>query len=125
MMPEVAKFHDVLAPRYHADKGDKRRADTCGAIADFEAGADAIAKATPPAGTDQEKWTAQTKELTDAVAAMGGTCKANDAAAFDPAFERVHKGFHGVMEAAGGHKEMGHEGMEGMGHEGGEPEHTM
>jgi hypothetical protein len=37
----------------------------------------------------------------------------------------VHQGFHGVMEAAGGHKEMGHE---GMGHEGmgsGEPEHAM
>src|SRR3982751_5277861 len=102
MMPEVAKFHDVLAPRWHAEKGAKRMADTCGAIPQFTANADALVKATPPAGADAAMWSGKTKELADAVVALDGTCKANDATAFEPAFERVHVGFHAVMEAAGG-----------------------
>jgi hypothetical protein len=114
MMPEVAKFHDVLAPRWHAEKGAKRMADTCGAMAEFQANADALTKAAPPAGADGAAWTGKTQELTAAVGALDGTCKANDATAFEPAFERVHNGFHAVMEAAGGHKE----GAEGEHHEG-------
>ncbi len=104
MMPEVAKFHDVLAPRWHAEKGPKRMADTCGAMAEFQANADALAKSAPPMGADATLWSGKTKELTGAVGALDGTCKANDAATFEPAFERVHNGFHAVMEASGGHK---------------------
>ena len=63
-------------------------------------------------------WTGKTQEQTSAVGALDGTCKANDAAAFEPAFERVHNGFHAVMEAAGGHKEGGEHKSEH--HEGGE-----
>ncbi|CAN5904310.1 hypothetical protein BH11MYX3_BH11MYX3_26550 [soil metagenome] len=113
MMPEVAKFHDVLAPRWHAEKGAQRMADTCGAMAEFQANADALAKATPPTGADVAAWSGKTKELTDAVGALDGTCKANDATTFEPAFERVHNGFHAVMEVSGGHKE----GMSEDGHD--------
>ncbi len=105
MMPEVAKFHDVLAPRWHAEKGAKRMADTCGAIAELQADADALAKAAPPMGADAAAWTGKTKELTDAVGALDGTCNGKDPTTFEPAFERVHNGFHAVMEASGGHKE--------------------
>lgn len=112
-MPEVQKFHDVMAPKWHADKGPQRMADTCGAIPEMTTDADALAKATAPAGADAAKWATQTKELSDAVVALDGACKTNDATAFEPAFERVHNGFHAVMEAAGGHHEehgeMGHE----------------
>ena len=117
MMPELAKFHDVLAPRWHAEKGPKRMADTCGALPEFHADADAVAKATPPAGADAAVWSGKTKELADAVVALDGTCKANDATAFEPAFERVHVGFHAVLEASGGHHDEHHEG--------GDPEHKM
>ncbi len=105
MPPEMAKFHDVLSPRWHAEKGAKRMADTCGAMAEFQVNADALAKAAPPAGADGAAWSGKTKELTDAVGALDGTCKANDASAFEPAFERVHNGFHAVMEVGGAHKE--------------------
>ena len=94
MPPELAKFHDVLAPRWHAEKGPKRMADTCSAVGEFQADADAIAKATPPAGGDAAKWGTGAKSLTDAVVALDGTCKANDATAFEPAFEQVHNSFH-------------------------------
>jgi hypothetical protein len=107
MMPEIAKFHDVLAPRWHADKGDKRMADTCAATAQLHASADAIAKAATPAGADAAKWSAGTKELTDAVVALEASCTAKDAAAFEPAFTRVHTNFHALMESSGGeHHEM-------------------
>lgn len=97
MMPEVAKFHDALAPRWHATKGEQRMKDTCGAVAEFRTDADAIAKAKP-AG-DPAAWTTRTQELTDAVSALDATCQSNDATAFELAFEKVHTSFHAVMEA--------------------------
>lgn len=121
MSPEMTKFHDVLAPRWHADKGDKRMKDTCAAIPEFQTDADALAKATPPSGADAAKWSAGTKELTDAVTALGTTCKSNDLATFEPAFHRVHESFHGLMAIGGGmdmkdmkHDEMKHD-MKGEG----------
>ena len=118
MMPEIAKFHDVLAPRWHAEKGPQRMADTCGAMPEMQADADALVKAAPPMGADAAVWTGKTKELTDAVVALDGTCKSNDATTFEGAFERVHVGFHGVLEASGAHHEEEH-------HEGAEPDHKM
>ena len=111
MLPEVHKFHEVLAPRWHADKGPKRMADTCGAMAEFQADADALTKIAAPAGADAAAWGTKTQELVAAVGALDGTCKANDETAFEPAFERVHNGFHAVMEASGGGGEK-HEGMD-------------
>lgn len=105
MSPEINKFHDVLAPRWHAEKGPQRMKDTCAAVAEFQADADALTK-NPPAGADAAAWTTGTKELTDAVVGLDGTCKVNDATAFESAFERVHHGFHAVMELGGGHKEQ-------------------
>ena len=73
-------------------------------MTDLQASADALAKASLPAGADAAKWTASTKELGDAVVGLDATCKSNDPAAFEPAFHRVHEGFHRVMELAGGGK---------------------
>jgi len=92
MSPEVAKFHDVLSPRWHAAKGPQRMTDTCGVVAELRTDADAIAKARP-AGD------AAVKDLTDAVSALDATCQSNDATAFELAFEKVHTSFHAVMEA--------------------------
>ncbi|MBL9018596.1 MAG: hypothetical protein JNL83_30700 [Myxococcales bacterium] len=100
MLPEVHNFHEVLAPRWHADKGPKRMADTCGAMAEFQSNADALTKVAPPATTDAAAWGTKTQDLVTAVGALDGTCKANDATAFEPAFERVHTSFHSVMEAS-------------------------
>ncbi len=92
MSPALTRFHDVLSPRWHAEKGAQRMTETCGAIADFQTTAAEVAN----------------KELSDAVAALEATCTANDATAFEPAFEKVHTTFHGLMEASGGgHQEHG------------------
>jgi hypothetical protein len=117
MPPEIAKFHDVLAPRWHADKGPQRMKDTCAAMADFTTGVTAIAQAETPTGADTEVWTSSAGELAAAVSKLDDTCKANDAAAFEVAFQKVHETFHGVMAAASGHAEAGGAG------EGGEGEH--
>jgi len=102
--PEVSKFHDVLAPRWHAEKGPQRMKDTCAAVPEMTTNAAAVAKTTAPDGKDPAVWSAATKELVDAVANLKVSCDANDAAGFEPAFERVHHGFHGLMGAHEGHE---------------------
>ncbi len=101
MMPEIAKFHDVIAPRWHGDK-DKQMPDTCAVTAELRASADAIAKAQAPASTDAAKWAAGAKDLSDAVVALEATCTSKDAAAFEHAFAQVHTHFHTLLEASGG-----------------------
>lgn len=104
LSPEITRFHDALSPRWHAEKGPRRMKDTCAAVRELQADADQLTK-SPPAGSNAVGWKTSTKELTEAVTALGGTCKANDAASFESAFERVHRDFHVVMEAGGGAKE--------------------
>jgi hypothetical protein len=101
MPAEVTKFHDVLAPRWHAEKGPQRMKDTCAAVADFQADADAIAKSTPPATANADTWGSSTKALVDSVAGLDTTCKANDTAKFEEAFHTLHENFHAVMAATG------------------------
>ena len=113
--PELVKFHDTLAPRWHAAKGPERMASTCGAIADFVSGADGVAKATPPAKGNASAWAQESKELTEAVAALKTVCEAKDAAKFEAAFAGVHQEFHELLEVASAHHEE-HEGHD-------EPDH--
>lgn len=105
MPVEIKQFHEVLAPRWHAAKGPERMKSTCDALPDFNAGATAIAKAVPPQGVDGTTWTEAAGKLAASLEDLGTTCKANDAAKFETAFEQVHVSFHGVMEAAGGKHE--------------------
>lgn len=110
MMPEIAKFHEVLSPLWHAEKGPKRMTDTCGAVPQFRTDADALVAVAAPAGADAAAWTTKTKELGDAVGALDVACKANDAAVFEPAFEHMHTGFHAVLDlSGGGHHEEHHD----------------
>jgi hypothetical protein len=121
MPSEMTKFHDVLAPRWHAEKGPKRMADTCAAVPEMKAVADAIAKVTPPTKANADTWTASTRALVDSVNELEPVCKANDAAKFEVAFHNVHERFHGLMEAAG----VGHGEHEGGEHKGEHKEHKM
>lgn len=105
MSPQISKFHDTLAPRWHAQPGPQRMADTCAAIPQFHADAEAIAVAEAPSGGDAAAWSSGGKQLIEAIAGLDATCKAKDATAFEPAFERVHGTFHRVMMAGGGHHE--------------------
>ena len=116
MPAEMTKFHDVLAPRWHAEKGPQRMKDTCAALPEFHADADAIAKATPPEKANADTWTTSTRALVDSVNGLDPICKANDAAKFEEAFHKVHENFHGLMAAAGMGEEK-HEGAEAMQHD--------
>ncbi len=107
MSAEMKTFHDVLAPRWHAEHGPQRMQDTCTAVPEFQADADAIAKATPPDSANADTWTASTRALVDAINTLDATCKANDTAKFEEAFHGVHESFHGIMAAAGMMKEGG------------------
>ncbi|MBV8758054.1 MAG: hypothetical protein JO257_12280 [Deltaproteobacteria bacterium] len=102
MPAEMGKFHDVLAPRWHQAQGPDRQKDTCNALPDFHAQADALAKATPPATANADSWTAATRALVASVAALDSSCRANDGAQFESAFANVHEAFHSLMKAAGG-----------------------
>jgi hypothetical protein len=102
MPAPLAKFHDTLAPRWHAEHGAKRTADTCAAIPQLRTDADAVAASPAPPGSEAAAWSAGGKQLSEAVAGLDTACKANDAAAFEPAFALVHQRFHGLMEAVGG-----------------------
>jgi hypothetical protein len=113
MPPQLARFHDTLAPRWHAARGPQRMTDTCAAIRQFHADAEKIAAAEPPGKGDPGAWSKGGKKLTEAVVALETTCKNKDAEAFETAFERVHETFHGLMEAAGGHDEHGDHGEHG------------
>lgn len=101
MPPELAKFHDVMAPRWHAEKGPQRMTDTCAALPDLHADADALAKSTPPRAANADTWTAGTKHLVEAVAGLESTCKSKDSSGFETAFGKVHASFHGLLEASG------------------------
>jgi len=98
LSPELEAFHDLLAPKWHADKGPKRIADTCGAIEQFKVAADTVGKATPPVPANADTWTTGTRALVAAVAELETACKAKNDAGFEAAFPKVHDGFHVLME---------------------------
>src|SRR2546423_7676325 len=93
MPPALDKFHAILASRWHAQKGPERMKNTCEGVPDFKTGAEAVAKSK----SGDAKWDAAAKQLVDAVAGLETACKANDAAAFEPAFAKVHDGFHAML----------------------------
>jgi hypothetical protein len=100
LTPELQAFHDQLAPRWHAEKGEARRKDSCGAIADFEAKAAAVQSAAAPAGVDAAGWQKAGADLVAAVKELETACGGSDMAAFETAFEAVHRSFHAAMELA-------------------------
>src|SRR4051794_24494626 len=115
MSPELKKFHDLLSPLWHAPKGPERMKNTCAAVAEIKADADAIATATPPVKANADTWTAGTRSLVDAASNLADACKAGKDTTFEAAFEKVHDSFHALVKMAGMHES--HEGMEGMDHE--------
>jgi hypothetical protein len=100
---EMKAFHDLLAPRWHAEKGPQRTQDTCSAIDQFKASADALAKATPPLPANADTWTAGTRALIAAVEDLAKACP--NGATFEDAFAKVHEAFHALMMQGEPHEE--------------------
>jgi hypothetical protein len=86
MPANLAQFHDVLVPLWHAPPGPARAQRTCEAIGDLKRHATEIAGA---------------QELTAAIGELEHVCmtKGGDQA-FDAAFGKVHDSFHHVLEAS-------------------------
>ena len=98
LTPELDAFHQLLAPLWHADKGEARRSKTCGAVPDFKMKAAAVKAAAAPASVEAATWSSAGAELEAAVTGLETACGGTDPAAFEPAFEAVHSRFHGAME---------------------------
>ena len=101
MPAEMKQFHDVLKPRWHAEKGPQRIKDTCAAVPEFRSTGDALAKATPPTKANADTWTSATRALIDSIGGLEAACKTNDATKFEAAFTKLHDSFHALMAAAG------------------------
>jgi len=119
LTPELDAFHEILAPRWHADPGPQRAVDTCAAVADFKTRAAAVKSASAPAGAEAAAWTEAGATLETTVVALEAECTAGaaDQAKFDAAFSAVHDAFHHAMElAGGGHGDKQGHGEHGKGH---------
>jgi hypothetical protein len=98
LTPELHTFHETLAPRWHAEAGEQRMKDTCGALADFQAQAASVKAAPAKEGVDPAAWTEASTALEASVTGLAGACGGADVAAFDQAFHAVHEAFHRAME---------------------------
>lgn len=100
MPAEMARFHEVLRPNWHAEAGATRMTSTCAAIPQFQTESEAVAKSTPPVAANADTWTASTRALVAAVTDLAAACKNTALEPFDAAFTRVHDAFHALMKQA-------------------------
>ena len=100
--PTVTAFHDTMAPLWHAEAGDARKADTCAALPDMQAKAAAIGQAEVPekAAAQSEAWTTASTELGTKLDALATSCD-GPTEAFDAAFHDVHEAFHALVALVG------------------------
>jgi len=85
MSPALARFHDLLAPLWHAPPGTARVQSTCEAIGDFKKRAADVPNA---------------QDLTAAIGELEKVCIAKGSDKdFDAAFGKVHDAFHHALEA--------------------------
>lgn len=102
----VDEFHAMMAPLWHAPVGEARTTDTCAAVGDMIAKAEAITAAdAPEAASDADAWRTSGEALVAAAKKLESTCQAGPDG-FDGAFEALHEAFHGLV-ALVGHQERG------------------
>jgi hypothetical protein len=99
---EIDSFHETLGPLWHAEHGDKRKADTCGGLGGMK---DQAVQIIGRARADHAGWEGNANALSKAIDDLGVVC-GGGAGDFDAAFSSVHDAFHVLMEAA----MTGHEG---------------
>jgi hypothetical protein len=99
LTPEMAGFHDVLAPLWHADPGPDREANACDNGGELLNAAAAIQDAGPPEGVSGGDWDANVQVLMLSIQDLMDTCSGSSKnLTFDQAFGAVHDGFHGLMD---------------------------
>jgi hypothetical protein len=95
----IDKFHEQLAPLWHAPESPKRVTDTCAAAGTLHGLANDIVMAGAGEGTAPDYLDA-THKLVDAVAALHKECGTADRKDFAAKFAAVHEAFHAVAERA-------------------------
>jgi hypothetical protein len=95
----IDKFHEQLAPLWHAPESPKRVADTCAAAATLHGLANDIVMAGAGEGTKPDYLDA-THKLVETVAALHKECGTADRKDFAAKFGAVHEAFHAVAERA-------------------------
>jgi hypothetical protein len=96
----IDRFHDKLAPLWHADESPERIADTCGAVADLHGIAQEILTAGPPAGAAAD-FADAAQALEQSVGALHGECDTAERKDFQAKFTVVHDAFHAVADKSG------------------------
>lgn len=96
---EVADFHHVLSPLWHAPSGSQRILEICKQYPTLMARLETIAAAESPKNVSPEKWKKATKNLRQVLFPIGTYCdkKLNP----EYAFANVHHGFHELVDLIG------------------------
>jgi len=101
----LEKFQGVLGDRWHGEKGEARKADTCKLVPQLETEATALAGLPPPEKIDTAKWSAGTKALGESVGTLKTACAGKELPAFETAFDGMHATLHDLVTQVGGHTE--------------------
>ncbi|MDH3281719.1 MAG: hypothetical protein OEQ18_11410 [Gammaproteobacteria bacterium] len=99
---DVARFHAVMAPLWHAADGEERAARTCDQAAQLGDRAAAIQAApVPEVVGDHAGWVDASERLADRVQALNTACRAPVHAGFREALVQVHDAFHDLVRLVG------------------------
>ncbi len=101
---DVAQFHAVMAPLWHAAEGADRAARACDQIGRLSDGAAAIqAGPAPRVVSDASQWAEASAHLAGRVAALDAACQTPGRTGFVDALTEVHEAFHGLVRFLGHH----------------------
>lgn len=95
--PEVAAFHDTLAPLWHATPGAQRTEDTCTATGELDQRAEHLQNAAPPAGVDADAWAEKLAALREVLSDLSDDCVADRLDTFEADFTALHDAFHALI----------------------------
>lgn len=94
--PDVAAFHDVMAPLWHAPAGEQRAQETCVQSSQLVANVSIIQQSGTPANVKADKWSQAVTSLTQAVTELEQQC--DDKNSPEPALGEVHEAFHHLVK---------------------------
>ena len=96
---EVAAFHDVFSPLWHASPGDQRILQICKQYPTLMTRLETIRAARSPKNVSPKKWEKAIKNLHQVLDPIEAYCANNRNPEY--AFANVHHGFHELVELIG------------------------